>query len=229
MKVGVIIPAAGQGRRMGRDMNKQYLLLNGRPILAHTLSLFFSSGKKFDQITVVVRPQEKEYCYQNVIQKYFPGKPIKLVSGGETRRESVYAGLKSFSPEIDYVIIHDGARPLMPYPVLERVLKGIVEYDAVTTGVRVKDTIKFINGGGFVSNTPDRGKLIAVQTPQAFRYDIIKKAHEEISSDIQVTDDAFLVEKLGYPVKVIKGSYDNIKVTTPVDLIIAEAILKTGD
>ncbi len=224
MAVGVLIPAAGQGRRMNCIINKQYLILLDRPILAHTVTLF-SEHPEVREIVVVVREEEMNYCRVNILNRFF-NRPIKLIAGGKTRRESVYAGLKAFSPAIDYVIIHDGARPLLPYKLIDQVISEVKEHQAVTTGVRLKDTIKKITGDSFVISTPSREEFRAIQTPQAFLYSLIIKAHLDIPEDFMVTDDASLVEELGVPVKVINGSEENIKVTTPLDLVVAETILK---
>ena len=224
MKIGAVIPAAGQGKRMKAQMNKQYLQLNDRPLLAHTLNIF-KNEKKIDEVVVVVREDEIEYCQKEIIQKHNFSN-VKIVAGGETRQQSVYAGLMGFSPAINYVIIHDGARPLLPGEVLERIINNLKSYDAITAGVKVKDTIKVKNDQNYVLETPDRDKLIAVQTPQAFDYDLICRAHRNIPQELTATDDASLVEALGHEVKIIEGSYRNIKVTTPEDLIYAEAMLQ---
>lgn len=224
MSVGVVIPAAGQGKRMNCIINKQYLTLLDRPILAHTLALF-TDHPEIQEIVVVVREEEMNYCRANVLNKYF-NRSIKLIAGGRTRRESVYAGLKAFSPAIDYVIIHDGARPLLPVKIIDEVIREVKEYKAVTTGVRLKDTIKRVTDDSFVIATPPRKEFMAIHTPQAFLYSIILKAHQNIPDDFMVTDDASLVEELGIPVKVINSSEENIKVTTPLDMVVAENILK---
>ncbi len=224
MPFGVVIPAAGQGKRMISKLNKQYLTLLGLPVLAHTIALF-SDYPGIEELVVVVREEELDFCRENVLKKYF-NRPIKLIAGGRTRRESVYAGLKAFSPAIDYVIIHDGARPLLPTTIISEVIREVKEHIAVTTGIRLKDTIKRLTDNNYVAETPPRNELVAIQTPQAFLYKTILKAHQETESDLMVTDDASLVEELGVQVKVIKGSEENIKVTTPLDMVVAENILK---
>ncbi len=224
MRIGVVIPAAGQGKRMKTAVNKQYLTLIGRPVLVHTIELF-SANPEIDQIIVVVREDERKYCQNEIINKYFKI-PIKLVAGGETRRQSVFNGLKAFSPAIDYVIIHDGARPLLPGNLLDSFIGSLGRYKALTMGVNVKDTIKRINNNKLVVETLDRNSLISIQTPQGFNYNLIMEAHRRVSEDKKVTDDSSLVELIGYQVKVFKGSYENIKITTPFDLALAELILK---
>ena len=227
MNIGAIIPAAGQGKRMKTKINKQYLQLAGRPLLAHTLEVF-TNDNEIDEIIVVVKEEEMEYCKKNIIDKYFYD-DIKLVAGGETRQQSVYAGLMAFSPAINYVIIHDGARPLLSSKLLNTVITKLADYKALTTAIPVKDTIKIVDKDNFVTETPIRDNLRAIQTPQAFEYQLIYKAHKNYSEDLKVTDDASLVEKMGHKVKVIKGENKNIKVTTPIDLSYAESILNKNN
>jgi len=224
MSIGVVIPAAGQGKRMKSNINKQFIQLIESPVLAHTLSVFINNTK-IDQIVVVVHPDEINYCKNNIINKYF-NERVKIVAGGKTRRESVYTGLKAFSPVINYVIIHDGARPLLTQELLNKVIKSLKVNNAVVVGTKLKDTVKGIDEQGIVLETPDRSGLIAVQTPQAFLFDVIMEAHQKVPEDQRVTDDASLLEYLGEKVKIIEGSYENIKITTPLDLIIAENILR---
>lgn len=223
MKIGAIIPAAGQGKRMNRNINKQYLQLDDRPLLAHTIDIF-SNNSKIDQIIVVVSEDEIDYCRDEILKKY-GFDHVKLIAGGETRQQSVYAGLMAFSPAINYVIIHDGARPLLSGNLLDRIIKNIGVYKALTAGVPVKDTIKVVEDN-YVSSTLDRDKLTAIQTPQAFDYNLICRAHNSYDGELNATDDATLVEAVGHKVRVIKGDHRNIKITTPGDLIAAEAILK---
>lgn len=226
MKLGLLIPAAGQGKRMKARKNKQFLMLRDKPLLAHTIGIFFKNPIiEIDQIIVVVRKEERAYCQKEIIDKYFDN-TIKLVTGGETRRQSVFNGLKSFSPSIDYVIIHDGARPLLPREVIGKLINSVKRYQAVTLGVKMKDTIKKIDKEGQVISTLNRNELVSIQTPQAFKYELIMKAHKEVSDTERVTDDASLVELYGHQVIVVEGSYENIKVTTHSDLVISEAILK---
>ena len=225
MNLGVVIPAAGQGKRMKSEQNKIYLELNSYPILYHTLSVF-TKNKRVDQIVVVVKADELEYCQTKIIDRYFPGEKIKIVAGGKTRRESVFAGLKVFSPAIDYVIIHDGARPLITQNLLNDIIDALKENDAVSVGTKLKDTVKVIDEKNTVIKTPERDSLIAVQTPQAFLYREIMEAHQKVPQDYPVTDDASLLEYLNKPVKIVEGSEENIKITTSFDLLIAEKILE---
>jgi len=224
MSIGVVIPAAGQGKRMKSDIKKQFIKLLGRPVLAHTLSVFINNTK-INQIIVVVHEDEIDYCKNNIINKFSDSK-IKIVAGGKTRRESVFNGLKALSPVIDYVIIHDGARPLLTQDLLNKVIKSLTSHTAIIVGTSLKDTVKRVDKEQIVQDTPERSSLMAIQTPQAFLYDIIMEAHQNVPEEHSVTDDASLLEYIGKEIKIIEGSYENIKITTPLDLIIAENILK---
>jgi 2-C-methyl-D-erythritol 4-phosphate cytidylyltransferase len=221
----VIIPAAGLGRRMNASVSKQYLQLNGKPILAHTLDAF-EKCPLIDEIVLVINPDELELCQEQVIGAYSYTK-IKLVAGGDTRQESVYAGLKAVNPRTRIVLIHDGARPLIRQSVIRKSIEETLKHRATVVGVPAKNTIKVINEDGFVEATPDRNYLVEIQTPQTFDYDLIKEAHQKaLESGVVGTDDAFLVEWLKIPVKIVAGDYTNIKITTPEDLTIAESIVK---
>jgi 2-C-methyl-D-erythritol 4-phosphate cytidylyltransferase len=221
----VIIPAAGLGRRMNASVSKQYLQLNGKPILAHTLDAF-EKCPLIDEIVLVINPDELELCQEQVIGAYSYTK-IKLVAGGDTRQESVYAGLKAVNPRTRIVLIHDGARPLIRQSVIRKSIEETLKHRATVVGVPAKNTIKVINEDGFVEDTPDRNYLVEIQTPQTFDYDLIKEAHQKaLESGVVGTDDAFLVEWLKIPVKIVAGDYTNIKITTPEDLTIAESIIK---
>ncbi len=224
MSIGVVIPAAGQGKRMKSNIKKQFMELLGRPVLAHTLSVFINNTK-IDQIIIVVNVDEIDYCKKNIINKFSDSR-VKIIAGGESRRESVFAGLKALSPVIDYVIIHDGARPLLTQDLLNKVIKSLKIHSAITVGTSLKDTVKRIDKQQIVQDTPERSSLMAIQTPQAFLYDIIMEAHQNVPKEQPVTDDASLLEYIGKEIKIIEGSYENIKITTPLDLVIAENILR---
>ncbi|MFW5984641.1 MAG: 2-C-methyl-D-erythritol 4-phosphate cytidylyltransferase [Halanaerobiaceae bacterium] len=225
MQYGVVVPAAGSGKRMKTKLNKQFIELEGLPIIVHTLYKFVDNPH-FSDIVLVVKEDEVDYCQEEILDR-FAFDSVNLVIGGNTRRESVFRGLKHLAPTNEYVIIHDGARPLLPEKILlEEVLPALDEFAAVTTGVKVKDTIKRRNKEGFVAETLPRNQLVAIQTPQAFAYDLIMRAHREVPEDLEISDDASLVEELGHPVKVIEGTYENIKITTPTDLDYAHLILQ---
>lgn len=221
----VIIPAAGQGKRMNASMNKQYLTINGKPVLAYTLDVF-EKCSLIKEIILVINKDEFEICRQQVLRPYHYTK-VQLVEGGSTRQQSVYEGLKAVNSKADIVMTHDGARPIIQESVIIKSIYETMKDKATVVGVPAKNTIKVINSGGFVEYTPNRDYLVEIQTPQTFEHQLLRRAHENaIEEGIEGTDDAFLVERLSYPVKVVTGHYTNIKITTPEDLIIAEAIIK---
>jgi len=217
-QVGAVIVAAGSSQRMG-GVDKMFAPLGGKPVLARVIDTF-QKCKAIDQIVVVVSEQNLKRCQQLVGEQKWP-KVIEVCVGGERRQDSVAAGLSRLS-QCDWVIIHDGARPLVTVDLIERGLEAARETGAAVVAVPVADTIKIAGDNGFVQQTPSRRNLWAVQTPQVFRFDIISEAYG-VAKD-EVTDDASLVEQLGYRVKLYMGSYDNIKVTTPDDLVLAEAL-----
>lgn len=223
-KVIAIIPAAGKGKRMGGQLNKQFLMLNQVPALIHTLQVF-AQIPLLDEIIVVSASDEIEYC-RNVIDLNNVPKVSQVVAGGNERQQSVYNGLLCCPEDTDIVLIHDGARPLITKELINVAIDSAREFGAVSVAVPVKDTVKVVDEQGFVLETPERDHLWLIQTPQAFHYDIIMKAHRKALKDnFTGTDDAGLVENTDRPVKLIMGSYENIKITTPEDLILAEAIL----
>lgn len=224
--ISVVIVAAGIGKRMKSKLNKQYILLNEKPILAHTIERF-EQNEYIDEIIVVARSEEIDYCKYSVIDKYEFKKVEGVVGGGVERQDSVYNGLKACDKETSVVLIHDGARPFIKDEEIESIIIETLENDACVIGVRVKDTIKVVSSKKYIIDTPDREYLWAVHTPQAFRYSLILEAHEMCKREgLSVTDDSMLVEKLGVKVKMIEGSYDNIKITTPEDLYMAASILE---
>ncbi|WP_026478127.1 2-C-methyl-D-erythritol 4-phosphate cytidylyltransferase [Alkaliphilus transvaalensis] len=220
-----IIVAAGKGKRMGAEGNKQYILLRDKPVLAYTLEVF-QDCPDIDEIIVVVAQGEVEYCKENIQQKYELNKIVSVIEGGKERFDSVYKGIVEAQDDCNVVVIHDGARPFISQEIIINTIKEAKVEGAVIVGVPVKDTIKLINQQSQVMETPQRENLWAIQTPQTFKYSLVRRAYEEINCDESITDDASLLEKAGHPVKVIMGSYENIKLTTPDDLLMAEAILK---
>ena len=220
-----IIPAAGTGSRMQAGVNKQYLLLAGRPILFHTLSRF-AAHPRIDQICIVVPAEEINYCRTEIVERYSLPKVSAIIAGGPTRQDSVANGLLNCNAAVDdLVIIHDGARPLLRATDLDALLDAADASGAATLGVPVKDTIKSVQDGVIVA-TLDRSSLWQVQTPQVFRYWLLLAAHSQARADgFAGTDDAMLVERLPHPVTMVAGSYCNIKITTPEDLAIASAFL----
>ena len=214
---GVVIVAAGSGSRMKRDINKQFIKLDGKEIIAYTIEKFYKS-EDIDDIVIVIKENEEKYFIENIINKYgFDN--IKLAYCGKERQDSVYNGIKKLNRNCEIVLIHDGARPFVNEDIIKNSIEEAKENNAVVVGVPVKDTIKVVDSDGNIVDTPNRSLLWSVQTPQSFKYEIITKAYEyAYSNDYYGTDDAMLVEHIGYNVKMIEGSYDNIKITTEEDL-----------
>lgn len=214
---GVVIVAAGSGSRMKRDINKQFIKLDGKEIIAYTIEKFYKS-EDIDDIVIVIKENEEKYFIENIINKYgFDN--IKLAYGGKERQDSVFNGIKKLNSNCEIVLIHDGARPFVNEDIIKNSIEEAKENNAVVVGVPVKDTIKVVDSDGNIVDTPNRSLLWSVQTPQSFKYEIITKAYEyAYSNDYYGTDDAMLVEHIGYNVKMIEGSYDNIKITTEEDL-----------
>lgn len=224
--VSVVIPAAGMGKRMNTDINKQYIELKGKAILAHTIEKF-EKNKYIDEIIIVTRKDEEDFCKKNIVLKYNFKKVKDIVCGGKERRDSVYNGLKKVGKNTDIVLIHDGARPFITDEIINNSIKEILLHRAIVVGVPVKDTIKKVNEENTIENTPNRKHLWSVQTPQGFFYDIITECYSKsIEEDIEATDDSMLVENYGYKVKMVMGSYENIKITTPEDVLIGENFIK---
>jgi len=222
----VIIPAAGQGKRMGGHVNKQLILLQGMPVIAHTLRIF-QAAVNISDIILVCPPGEEEYYREEIITRYGITKPTDIVAGGKERQDSVHFGLSAIPDDCGYVMVHDGARPLATAQLVDRVASEVKYVGAVVTGVPVKDTVKRTDPEGHITQTLRREGLWSIQTPQAFRMEVLKKAHLLARTEgFYDTDDAALVERLGVGVRVVMGSYENIKITTPEDVIIADAILR---
>jgi 2-C-methyl-D-erythritol 4-phosphate cytidylyltransferase len=226
-KATAIITAAGKGTRMNSDINKQYIDIAGIPVLARTIAAF-ENCEAIADIIVVVNEDDIKYCRNNIIEKYNFSKVKALIGGGSERQNSVYKGLCAADGNSKIVLIHDGARPFVSEKNIIDCISAAIEFDACGIGVRLKDTIKICDTNGFVTTTPDRSSLWSIQTPQAFKYDIVMNAHKmAIQSGYIGTDDLVLVERQGIQVKIIEGSYQNIKITTPEDLIIGESITRS--
>lgn len=209
---------------MNSGLSKQYMENAGKPVLAWTLERF-EECSIVDEVVLVINEQDFIYCKQNIIDEFELCKVKALVAGGAERQNSVYNGLLEVSSECGIVIIHDGARPFVSEKIIRDSIAGAAACGACGVAVPVKDTIKIAGQDGFVLGTPDRNSLWAIQTPQTFKYSIIMDAHRRaISEGFTGTDDAVLVERLGMKMKLVMGSYDNIKITTKEDLVIAEAI-----
>jgi len=219
-KVGAVIPGAGRSRRLG-GRDKLFYPILGRPLLAWTLEVL-NSSPAVDEIVLVLN-EENSGRGEELVARYGFRKVTRICLGGERRRDSVGAGLRLLPP-CRWVIIHDAARPCLTPALIEQGLQTARACGAAVAAVPAVDTIKLVSGDGLVEATPERHRLWQVQTPQIFDYQLILRAYREVGDD--ATDDASLVERLGHPVKVFPGSYENIKVTGEVDLLLAETILR---
>ena len=226
-KCTAIVLAAGQGKRMGTKVQKQYLEIAGKPVLYYSLHAFEKSAV-IDEIILVVGENQSEYCKDEIVSKYGISKVKKIVQGGAERYHSVWNGLQEVEDD-SYVFIHDGARPFVDEEILNRAYNDVEKCKACVVGMPVKDTIKLADSEGYVNETPERSLVWMIQTPQVFDVALVKKAYALLmeQDSIQVTDDAMVVEQmLGHKVKLTLGSYENIKITTPADLIYGQAILE---
>lgn len=220
-----IVLAGGQGKRMGTAVQKQYIELCGKPVLFYALHTF-QNADVIDEIILVVGEGQEEYCRQNIVKKYGFTKVSKVVVGGAERYYSVWNGLQEVSE--GYVFIHDGARPFVSGEMIARAHEEVQKHGACAVGMPVKDTIKIADEDGFSRETPNRNNVWMIQTPQVFETGLVKEAYEALlhEKEISATDDAMVVEQmLGRRVKLVVGSYENIKITTPEDLKIAQALL----
>ncbi len=225
MKLGAIIAAAGSGLRMKNSARKQYLLLEGVPVLAYSVRLFQNHPEPF-QIAVVV-PREDLVEAGVLLRQYCPSGGIELVGGGATRQGSVYIGLQALPRECEIICVHDAARPLASGELLLRLVEAAQAFGAAVPVIRPADTVKAVGVGDFIAGTPPRDRLRLVQTPQAFRAALIRQAYEKAAAGgVQATDDASLVEQLGEPVKAVAGEAANLKITEPPDMILASWYLR---
>ena len=225
-KYAAIVLAAGSGKRMNSQVHKQYLIIQDRPVLYYSLKAFEDSA--VDEIVLVVGKGEEEFCRREIVDKYGISKVKAIVEGGKERYHSVFEGLKQTS-DADYVLIHDGARPFVNQDIIRRCMQEVQKYQACVVGMPVKDTIKIADEGGYAKQTPDRKNVWMIQTPQTFSYALIYEAYEEMlkTEDTAITDDAMVLERIkGKKSKLIEGSYRNIKITTPEDLLIANVYLQ---
>ena len=222
-----LIPAAGMGKRMGASINKQYLRLNGLPILAHTISVFERSAL-IDSIYLVIPADEIPYCREHVVAAGGFKKIAAIVAGGTERQHSVMNGLKAIretAADDDVVLIHDGVRPFLTETMLRESITAAREHDGALVAVPAKDTIKIV-ADGVVIDTPPRETLWQAQTPQSFRFGVIYAAHQAAEAEGFIgTDDASLIERGGGKIRIVPGDYRNIKITTPEDLTLAEAFM----
>lgn len=231
-KIAAVCLAAGQGKRMESKVQKQYLLIEDKPVLYYALKAFQNSP--VEEVVLVVGAGEEEYCKKEIVDYYGFTKVKAVVAGGKERYHSVFQGLQAVA-EADYVLIHDGARPFLTQDIIARCIEGAKEYKACVAGMPVKDTIKLADAEQNIESTPERSRVWMIQTPQAFEYPLIKEAYTTLieqeekgmKTSIPVTDDAMVVEYfLNQKVHLAYGSYENIKITTPEDMKIAEVFVK---
>lgn len=225
-KYTAIVLAAGSGKRMNSKVHKQYLIIQDRPVLYYSLKAFEDSA--VDEIVLVVGKGEEKFCRKEIVDKYGISKVKAIIEGGKERYHSVFEGLKQTS-DADYVLIHDGARPFVNQDIIRRCMQEVQKYQACVVGMPVKDTIKIADEEGYAKQTPDRKNVWMIQTPQTFSYALIYEAYEEMlkTEDAAITDDAMVLERTkGKKSKLIEGSYRNIKITTPEDLLIANVYLQ---
>ena len=228
MSVAVIIAASGSGQRLGGDMPKQFQLLGDKPVLAHSVQAF----DRLDIINEIIIAAPAEYVAHtwDITARYRFSKVRKVVPGGPSRAESIYAAFKQLSTDTGAVLIHDGVRPFVSEKIIMSVIQATDTHSAAVAGIPLTDTIKEINPACQVLQTPDRHRFWQVQTPQGFTYNVIKKAYEQGKADdilASVTDDSMLVERLGIAVQMVEGHPGNIKITTREDLLMSEIMLRS--
>lgn len=233
-RTAAIVLAAGQGKRMKSKIQKQFLLLEEKPVIWYALHAFEES--RVDDVILVTGADEIAYCRDEIVGKYGFSKVRAIVAGGKERYHSVYEGLKALGSQLSYregdcVLIHDGARPFVDEPMIERIVSDIRSYSAAVAGMPSKDTVKLVDADGFASVTPERAHVWMIQTPQGFTYPLIRAAYDKMMSREEyqqgVTDDAMVVETMtDHKVRLTEGSYRNIKVTTPEDMEVAAAFLQ---
>lgn len=226
MAAAGIVLAGGKGTRMQSGVPKQYMLLDGKPLLYYSLRAFEESD--VESVVLVTAEGEEDYCRTELLERYGFAKVTAVTAGGAERHESVWNGLCA-AGEPEYVLIHDGARPLVTPELINRVLVQTESYDACVAGMPVKDTIQMTDEHGVIMLTPKRESLWIAQTPQAFAFSLVYNAYERLMAEpeVKVTDDAMVVGLYGdTPVQMVRGSYTNIKVTTPEDMVLAEVFLR---
>jgi 2-C-methyl-D-erythritol 4-phosphate cytidylyltransferase len=224
--ISAIVLAGGAGKRMNSDVSKQYMELAGKPVLHHSIAAF-DSHDEIGEIVVVIRKGEEELFESDIFSKQQFRKNIKIVRGGDERSDSVRNGLSVLDPKSEMVLVHDGARPFLDKNIIGNNISGCREHGACVTAVPSKDTVKIVNSSHEIVETPDRNTVFLAQTPQTFKLEIIREALEKVDKEgISVTDDSMAVESLGVKVQVVEGSYENIKLTTPDDMVVGEAIAR---
>jgi 2-C-methyl-D-erythritol 4-phosphate cytidylyltransferase len=225
MQTHAIIVSAGKGVRMNRSTPKQYLLLQGRPVLCHTI-LAFDRCPDVDKIILVVPKNDIQYCQEKLLSGLHIKTPVNVLAGGERRQDSVFNGIQSIDDRGSIVVIHDGVRPLVRPELISRCIRKAKTSGACILGVPLKDTLKAVDGNSLIQRTIPREGLWLAQTPQAFHYQLIRDAHDAAAKEgIEATDDAVLLEQMGLPVSILESTADNLKITTNEDLVLADTIL----
>lgn len=225
MKISAIVPSAGEGERLKKGIDKVFVLLEKKPILYYTLKNL-EKIKEIEEIILVVSSRSLEYTEDYFLKKFSFRKEIKVVKGGPTRTDSVWNGLKEVGSSTEFVLIHDGARPFVSKDLIKKVIETAEEFGTGVLGFPISSTVKRIKDA-YVVETIDRKELWEIQTPQVFKKDLIISCYQKaIKENFKPTDDAQILERYGYRVKIVKGSSLNIKITVPEDLVLAKAILK---
>ncbi len=223
--IAAVVPAAGRGVRMGAGVPKQFLTLGGVPLLVHSLQTF-EAAHIISEIILVVPQDDCQYCREDIVLSYGLKKVSQVIAGGRRRQDSVLNGVRAANSATDIVVVHDAVRPFVTLKMITQVVEATRNHGAAIVAMPMRDTVKRVNGEGIIKETLNREELWLAQTPQAFRRDVLLRAHQQGEADgVDATDDAFLVERLGLTVAIVQGSSDNIKVTRPEDLHMGEAIL----
>jgi 2-C-methyl-D-erythritol 4-phosphate cytidylyltransferase len=225
LKVVAVVPAGGTGKRMGADVPKQFLLLGGVPMMLHSLRAL-DRAPSVTGVILVMPKDELDRALTEVVERYGLKKVLKVVPGGATRQESVYRGLQEVEADVEIVVVHDAVRPFVTEDLIERSVEAARKDGGAIVAVPMKDTPKQVGPDRLIRQTLNRADLWLAQTPQTFRRELLLEAYEKAEIEqVQATDDAALVERLGHTVGIVEGSWENMKITTPDDLVIAEAML----
>ena len=224
-RVVAVVPAGGLGKRMGAGTPKQFLMLDGVPMMLHSLRVL-DRAPSVTEVVLVVPKEEQARVLTEVVDRYGLKKVLKVVPGGATRQESVHHGLNEVGDDVEIVVVHDAVRPFVTVDLIERSIEAARKHGGAIVAVPMKDTPKQAGPDGLIQKTLPRAGLWLAQTPQTFRRALVVEAYRKAGIEhVHATDDAALAERLGHPVAIVEGSWENIKITTPEDMILAEAIL----
>lgn len=225
--VSAIVVAGGKGERMGGEVPKQFMEVMGKPVLSYTIHAL-SACPEISEIIIVTLGDYLVFC-KDLVDEFRFQKVSKIICGGKQRQDSVYNGLLELSEDVRYVAVHDGVRPLVEPGIVSACIAAAKQHGAAAAAVKSKDTVKITDNEQMITATADRETLWFVQTPQVFERELLLEAHRSaIEAQVHATDDCMLVERLGRPIKLVEGNYENIKITTPQDLFIMEGLLN-GD